>query len=1582
MQTTTTNSDEDTTRNEDISCVEDCYDIAGDELDNESDGPQRQSHDMTTSKSESLANSQHTTTNSTTNRSHHPEQDDRFLMSLYERLMRTDDVSGLAPGQETDPFLKYAPSEDQLKVGMNTLHVAIWNRCSRTDLKEILNKKPELAQQVDIQKTTPMHLAFMQEDYFYRVDSLLALFNAYPKAIKMPDYRGNYPLHTAMVIIRSMYYLGGRSLSVRENSPHHMVGTDLPFGRKCYVAGPNNNGGGAGGDGGGNRGPGAPNHHGQLPLDVVLVRHAILFFIDRLLQICPEEATWSGLLNPSILHELLSRRELEYKLRQISEREHGRGRGPGWGPHPIINETACFELILRANPSTASAVERGSGRLPLHTAMADGTVPMAIIQLVLDACPSAVKERDDTMKMPLHLGIESLGMVSYYFDDKRKFPNEREAKRFRNMLEAITVVLDRNPHAASTLDQDGCTPLFQICKTLQTEHPHAHHASQVMKKILLAYPDAAEIACYWGLCPLNILVEECSKVFMYGSADSTLPGTATALTQLMERNSIFKLQTLLSAVRDGRALRTMCNLRNPVLLLALFLLFDEDHDSFKSADSNEGPLPPSQNHIPMVNLNKQLIPGWTLLEMLTDFDTVDSSNVVLQIVQRQRGKMKQDGVKFCIEYQDQDTTAPQAILHFVSTQAVQEAVLVHVADRAKLSKSSLELKRWGQQHGRMLRRYRVQQTPKHISQTCVVVFATKAMEDADGHHFESPVALKFMSQEDAFLREIEKRRGTKEEFVLPIRAFFTKEPQLHMDCDYIQYQNFNVDLPVELAQYPNICLKGVDATRDQSMLEYLLVMECGSGTDLHDVIGHQNIAGQDPFSVISIAKEIARCLQFLNERCGIIHGDVKARNFVSRGVGLVGFAAIDLDNAAAIVEGEMAGKKRTSSGYLPPEQASVEEFRRFGGLITPKDNLSIDYIKNELILKAMLAQDWPEVTRLSQQLEAQSISGQTSAPTEVVATIQYDMWCFGVLLYYLCTGIQLFNVDVREELAEQDELKKLKLWEPKVKALKLAKVGYGWPRELLEKLLEKDPSDRPKSWSLVIDELSKLRMNETGRAGHSIEQLRHDRVVVFRSDPLVYIDQESKIPKHFDRIDYEKEEDTLMTSRSDAKKGGAQIDFVFEYATTDALSAFFDLGTSRVLHFSGHGNKECLALENGFGQLQPMLVDDLKQYVSKSGGNLLLVVVAACHSQNTGQAFLSAGVPHVVCCRLEGPLLDTGARVFAGSLYRALACGSNLQAAFDKAREAVRVSPMVENSRSEAGNFLLLPEQGVDHDIPVFFTNPIPQLLPMDNQHQAIGVPRLPQCFVGRNVDMYHVISALRRADLVRVGGIEGVGKSCVVSAVCGYIVQRPRSFPMDYLFWLEPSSLTSTSHSSPYQELASAFQAVFEDDFLTDKSEYSLNLERLSKLLDQKRIYLVFNRCSLEIGHHAENIETFIRDLLAITSVKTIKIILLSSTKYKGTSLHGRHETSLQIRSLDPGSTAIVFSSHLPADLQSRYPNLARYLDPPDAVRQAPSFQDRYKGLWALLGKGIPGRVRTNAMNMTDEEMLTIINWWRMRPT
>jgi hypothetical protein len=45
---------------------------------------------------------------------------------------------------------------------------------------------------------TPMHRALLQEEYFFRVDSFLAILEAYPDAAKIPDVHGTYPLHNAI----------------------------------------------------------------------------------------------------------------------------------------------------------------------------------------------------------------------------------------------------------------------------------------------------------------------------------------------------------------------------------------------------------------------------------------------------------------------------------------------------------------------------------------------------------------------------------------------------------------------------------------------------------------------------------------------------------------------------------------------------------------------------------------------------------------------------------------------------------------------------------------------------------------------------------------------------------------------------------------------------------------------------------------------------------------------------------------------------------------------------------------------------------------------------------------------------------------------------------------------------------------------------------------------------------------------------------------------------------------------------------------------------------------------------------------
>ena len=100
------------------------------------------------------------------------------------------------------------------------------------------------------------------------------------------------------------------------------------------------------------------------------------------------------------------------------------------------------------------------------------------------------------------------------------------------------------------------------------------------------------------------------------------------------------------------------------------------------------------------------------------------------------------------------------------------------------------------------------------------------------------------------------------------------------------------------------------------------------------------------------------------------------------------------------------------------------------------------------------------------------------------------------------------------------------------------------------------------------------------------------------------------------------------------------------------------------LHFSGHGHPQGLNFEDGRSGLQFVNVDTLKDLCIAGGSKLEFVFVSACHSKRAGEAFAEAGVPHVVCVKLDARLLDTAANVFTRAFYIALVIGKTVRQAF------------------------------------------------------------------------------------------------------------------------------------------------------------------------------------------------------------------------------------------------------------------------------------------------------------------------------
>lgn len=151
-------------------------------------------------------------------------------------------------------------------------------------------------------------------------------------------------------------------------------------------------------------------------------------------------------------------------------------------------------------------------------------------------------------------------------------------------------------------------------------------------------------------------------------------------------------------------------------------------------------------------------------------------------------------------------------------------------------------------------------------------------------------------------------------------------------------------------------------------------------------------------------------------------------------------------------------------------------------------------------------------------------------------------------------------------------------------------------------------------------------------------------LVVIQSSPLtlVHMGRVHPLPQLNALMERERLSEILSRSRR-------RIRIAFETATTDNVRAVLTLG-ARALHYSGHGEESCLAFEDGLGsthQITPPLLASTCVAGSPAPGDaaavaplLQLVFVCACHSQPAANAFVRAGVPHVVAVRSTGQVLD------------------------------------------------------------------------------------------------------------------------------------------------------------------------------------------------------------------------------------------------------------------------------------------------------------------------------------------------------
>ena len=382
----------------------------------------------------------------------------------------------------------------------------------------------------------------------------------------------------------------------------------------------------------------------------------------------------------------------------------------------------------------------------------------------------------------------------------------------------------------------------------------------------------------------------------------------------------------------------------------------------------------------------------------------------------------------------------------------------------------------------------------------------------------------------------------------------------------------------------------------------------------------------------------------------------------------------------------------------------------------------------------------------------------------------------------------------------------------------------------------------------------------------------NELLTVFQSAPLVYQDNNGKF-QPVGMLDFDRERKDLTKALSQTE---IKVDLAFDFANTDRLFNFLTQGKGRVLHYSGHGHPDYLAIEDDWGKMHRLNVEDLEEWIKIGGGSLELVFVSACHSRKAGEAFVAAGVKHVVCCQHDDQLIRNDAAIeFEKAFYQDLANGKTISQAFEMGRQKVKTSHHMDRgvAQLEVEKFVLLPKGG-DHDVKIFDSERPPSSLRLISEHERLlmcnrqtGIlPLPPDDFEGRQVEMHCVLAALQTTRILRITGAEGIGKSAVAQGVCQHIRKRHLIFnnTISDIVWLDFNDDDGTVD----------YSSLLDDDSQRCRNFSASSREQVINCLKEKQVLLVVDAGKALRDTMFQELEELLGDIIMYTRDTRVIVI------------------------------------------------------------------------------------------------------------
>ena len=443
-------------------------------------------------------------------------------------------------------------------------------------------------------------------------------------------------------------------------------------------------------------------------------------------------------------------------------------------------------------------------------------------------------------------------------------------------------------------------------------------------------------------------------------------------------------------------------------------------------------------------------------------------------------------------------------------------------------------------------------------------------------------------------------------------------------------------------------------------------------------------------------------------------------------------------------------------------------------------------------------------------------------------------------------------------------------------------------------------------------------------------------------------------PAPIPHLDFDAERDLLLQSLCSSQRC---LRLFVSHATTQQLLRVMTVGC-RALHYSGHGMAGgCLAFESDGGDMHAVDVQALHQMMTagqrrgETEPAVQLVFVSACHSESTADAFIQAGVRHVIAVRADQQVHDVAAKTFMSIFYYSLFRGRTVRESYEKAKVSV-MAGVISNGGGMGGledkKFLLLPDDG-EHDVVIFGADVADgSWSNVSEEETHHNLSALPQAFLGRNPEMQQIVDNLvrKKRRLMTLVGNCGVGKTALAIAAATYMCKR---HAFDGVYSVDITQLVKRP---------SATLATLCSEAMGLPSIINSNALFCAHIKNEKLLF-VFDEAELSYPYEStsqRNLASFLTQLLSLSSSRALLTALDPLPPLPHIQQH-----LLSVPPLSPNNAVKLFFAMRPRDLPySEFGchsmdarEAARVLGRHEVVRLMEGVPRRIWRVVAMLGEG-----------------------------